>query len=351
MSLEPAQFQTAVLNWYDQHGRKHLPWQQHINPYRVWVSEIMLQQTQVSTVIDYFQRFMQELPTVGALAAAEEDRVLHLWTGLGYYARARNLHRCAKRVMAEYSGEFSASIESLCDLPGIGRSTAGAIRSIAFEQPAAVLDGNVKRVLARHAAIGGWPGKSAVLKELWQAAEQYAPEKRTRDYSQAMMDLGATLCTAKQPQCDVCPLNTSCKALALGQQDHYPGKKPRKRLPVKTTTMLLAMTAGKQIYLEKRPDSGIWGGLWSFPEFDEKPQLQNFCLDTFGEPATDLTTLPNLRHTFSHHHLDITPIVVTLDRARLAVMEPNRGLWYSLNQPEPIGLPRPITKLLKLLED
>ena len=202
----PKQFQQAVLAWYLDHGRTSLPWQQDINPYRVWISEIMLQQTQVKTVIPYFERFMEEFPHVAALANAPDDRVLHLWTGLGYYARARNLHKTARQVTTEFEGKFPETIEELETLPGIGRSTAGAIRSIAFEQRAAILDGNVKRVLARYAAIEGWPGKSDVLKQLWAVAEQFSPRARCRDYSQAMMDLGTTGCLPKETRCEIWPL-------------------------------------------------------------------------------------------------------------------------------------------------
>lgn len=224
--LSPNQFQEQVLTWFDAHGRKDLPWQQDINPYRVWISEIMLQQTQVKTVIPYYLRFMEQLPTVQALACASEDEVLHLWTGLGYYARARNLRRCAIALCSEHDGQFPDTVEALSDLPGIGRSTAGAICSIAFGKPAAILDGNVKRVLARYATIPGWPGKTAVLKRLWGLAETLNPQQRTGAYSQAMMDLGATICLRSRPGCELCPLQHACQAHLLGQQQSFPGKNP-----------------------------------------------------------------------------------------------------------------------------
>ncbi len=350
MGLTAAQFHDAVLAWYDDHGRKDLPWQHDINPYRVWVSEIMLQQTQVTTVIPYFERLMTELPTVHDLANAPEDLVLHLWTGLGYYARARNLHKAAKQVCLEHGGEFPTALEELAELPGIGRSTAGAIRSIAFEQPAAILDGNVKRVLARHQAIAGWPGKIEVLRELWEVAEKYAPTERCRDYSQAMMDLGATLCVRSEPDCPACPLVGTCLAHQHSRQAEFPGRKPRKKLPVKSTVMLLAVNPESEIFLEKRPSSGIWGGLWSFPEFPSKEAALDFCRDHLGEEQS-VSALATLRHTFSHYHLDIEPLQVQVNPVKSGIMEAGTKLWYNLSQPKPVGLPKPTSKLMKLLNN
>ena len=216
--MQRTDFQRAVLRWFDQHGRTNLPWQQNISPYRVWVSEIMLQQTQVTTVIPYFERFMDSFPTVQSLAAAPLDEVLHHWTGLGYYARARNIYKAAQIVCDQYKGHFPSSMDKLCDLPGIGRSTAAAISSIAFKIPATILDGNVKRVLARYSAIAGWPGKADVVQQLWQVAENFTPQERIADYTQAMMDLGATTCTRASPNCSQCPLVDSCIAYAQGNQ-------------------------------------------------------------------------------------------------------------------------------------
>jgi len=342
-------FATRVLDWFDRHGRKDLPWQHDTNPYRVWVSEIMLQQTQVKTVIPYFERFMQALPTVQALAAASEDDVLHLWTGLGYYARGRNLHRAAKCVSNELGGEFPRTVEGLCELPGIGRSTAGAIVSIAYGQPAVILDGNVKRVLARYRAIAGWPGQSAVHEQLWQVAGQYTPTERSADYSQAMMDLGATLCTRSAPACERCPLAGDCKALALGQQLSFPGRKPRKTLPVKSTAFIMATAGNGDIWLERRPGSGIWGGLWCFPELSDPAQAADWCMDRWGVvPDSTELWLP-FRHTFSHYHLDIQPVRVTLPVSPAAVMEAPDRLWYNRQQPVAIGLAAPVASLLARL--
>ena len=340
------QFSKKVLAWYDLHGRKDLPWQKDINPYRVWLSEIMLQQTQVQTVIPYFQRFTESFPTVESLAEAEEDQVLHLWTGLGYYARARNLHKAAKIVCSELNGKFPADIEPLCELPGIGKSTAGAIRSIAFAKPATILDGNVKRVLARYRAVPGWPGQSAVHNQLWQVAEELTPDERVADYSQAMMDLGATLCTRASPACERCPLKDTCEAFRLGEQLTYPGKKPRKALPVKTTTFLMISANNGDIWLERRPNSGIWGGLWCFPELSAASQASHWCLDQWGLEPRECQQWQTFRHTFSHYHLDIQPLQLTLPTTPETVMEAGQQLWYNMRQPPQIGLATPVARLL-----
>ncbi len=343
------EFAERVLAWFDLHGRKDLPWQRDTSPYRVWVSEIMLQQTQVKTVIPYFERFMQALPTVQALAAASEDTVLHLWTGLGYYARGRNLHRAARVVCDELGGTFPDTVEALCKLPGIGRSTAGAIVSIAFGQPAVILDGNVKRVLARYAAVAGWPGQGAVHERLWQIAGQYTPASRSAQYSQAMMDLGATLCTRAAPACARCPLATDCEALALGQQRAFPGRKPRKALPVKTTAFIMASASNGDIWLERRGSSGIWGGLWCFPEITDAAEAARWCLDHWGVEPESIEVWPGFRHTFSHYHLDILPVHVALPTTPGAVMEAPDRLWYNGQRPAAIGLAAPVASLLARL--
>jgi len=344
-------FANRILTWYDTHGRKDLPWQQAISPYRVWVSEIMLQQTQVSTVIPYFERFMQRFPDVGALAVATQDDVLHHWTGLGYYARARNLHKTADIVSSQLGGEFPLSIEGLCELPGIGRSTAGAIRSIAGGQRAAILDGNVKRVLARHAAVEGWPGTGQVHAALWDIAEERTPDVRHADYTQAMMDLGATLCTRSKPRCGDCPVAIDCAANQAGSQSMYPGKKPRKVLPVKTTRFLLVMHGENEVLLEKRPNQGIWGGLWCFPEMDiDTASIEAWCLDRLQTTPNALQELTPFRHTFSHYHLDISPVLVSIEAAPESIMETGARLWYNLRQPPSLGLAAPVVKLLKSIE-
>jgi A/G-specific adenine glycosylase len=349
-SSEPfAPFARRVLDWFDRHGRKDLPWQRDTSPYRVWVSEIMLQQTQVKTVIPYFERFMAAFPDVQTLANAPEDEVLHLWTGLGYYARARNLHKAAKQVADQGAGQFPDTIETLCELPGVGRSTAGAILSIAFGERASILDGNVKRVLARYHRVDSWPGESAVHQRLWEIAEQYTPHERCADYTQAMMDLGATLCTRASPDCASCPLSLDCQALAHGDQRNYPGKKPRKALPVKSTCFLIVRNRAGEIWLEKRAPSGIWGGLWCFPEIDSVEKARAQCLDWWSAEAATVDVQRGFRHTFSHYHLDITPVLVELDATPHAVMEASRQLWYNLRQPPQIGLAAPVVSLLDSL--
>ena len=340
-------FADAVLAWYDRHGRKDLPWQQDMTPYRVWVSEIMLQQTQVATVIPYYQRFMATLPDVQALAAADPDEVLHLWTGLGYYSRARNLHKTAQIVVNEHGGVFPASIEGLEALPGIGRSTAGAIASLSMGLRAAILDGNVKRVLARYHAVEGWPGDKAVHDRLWQIAEGYTPTQRFGHYTQAMMDLGATLCTRSKPSCLLCPLQAGCAARMLGTPTAYPNSKPRKALPVRQCVMPLLVNPDGDIWLQRRPDSGLWGGLWCPPQLDDQAALADL-LAQLGWPVQATEALEPLRHTFSHFHLDIQPLLVRVSPTP-GVAEAGQ-VWYNLRQPSRLGLAAPVSKLLKRAE-
>lgn len=340
-------FSQSVLRWFDKHGRKHLPWQQSITPYRVWLSEIMLQQTQVTTVIPYFERFIARFPNVDTLAAAPIDEVLHLWTGLGYYARARNLHRCAQTVVTQYGGEFPDTVEALSELTGIGRSTAGAIVSIAHQKRAAILDGNVKRVLARYHAVDGWPGQTDTLNQLWEIAEEYTPKARTRDYTQAMMDMGAIICTRSKPSCDICPLQSGCLAYAQGKQTSYPGKKPKKTLPVKEVQLIMLRNPAGDIWLNQRPPQGIWGGLWSFPELaiDADPKAY---VTHMGAKAVEQETWDSYRHTFSHYHLDITPVLIQLAKTPTRISEAS-SVWYNLHQPEALGLAAPVKKLLEKL--
>ena len=338
-------FPSRVLDWFDRHGRKNLPWQAGINPYRVWISEIMLQQTQVQTVIPYFERFMESFPDVVALANADIDEVLVHWSGLGYYARARNLHRAAQLVRDEYGGEFPREFDDVVALPGIGRSTAGAILAIAFGERHTILDGNVKRVLARHDAIGGWPGKTSVSRELWDSAESNTPRERIAEYTQAIMDLGATLCTRSRPRCNECPVSDDCVAFAERAIDQYPGRKPRREKPLRATTMVLAL-AGEHVYLERRPPAGIWGGLWSFPELGEE-SVDDWCARVSAGPRTE-ETWQALRHSFSHYDLDIHPVVVRFAQAAEAAGDTD-STWYRLDDPPPGGLAAPVQKLIESL--
>ncbi len=345
-------FQQRVFTWFDRHGRTHLPWQQAISPYRVWVSEIMLQQTQVNTVIPYFERFMDRFPTVEALAAAPEDDVLQHWAGLGYYARARNLHKAAQEVVAEHGGEFPRSVDALAALPGIGRSTAGAIASISMGIAAPILDGNVKRVLARLHAVEGWPGLPKVADRLWQIAEQYTPAERTGAYTQAMMDLGATLCTRSKPACGICPFSDICEARIQGRQAEFPHSKEKKTLPEKSTWMLL-LQSGDDLLLYKRPQTGIWGGLWSLPEFGGSDDIASVLALDGTTRIVQWQEWPAFRHTFSHYHLDIHPVQVQLDRRPDRILEGGVAgagqVWYNGQQIRDLGLAAPVRKLIDQL--
>ncbi len=344
-SLNEAQFADKLLTWYDTHGRKDLPWQLHQTPYRVWVSEIMLQQTQVATVIPYFERFSEAFPDVEALAAAPLDRVLHLWSGLGYYARARNLHAAAMAIVERFAAEMPRSLDLLMGLPGIGRSTAGAIRSIAFGKPAPILDGNVKRVLTRIHAIDGWSGNAPVARELWSLAEQCMSHERPADYTQAIMDLGATLCTRTSPACGICPMKDDCIARLQRCVERYPTPRPKRALPTRHTRMLIVRNADGAVLLEQRPPTGIWGGLWCFPEADPDVALS----EIFREAQIDVSSnerWSHLSHTFTHFRLEIEPIVVQLAAEAPQVMEGRRCLWYKADGGHQIGLAAPVKKLL-----
>ena len=347
-----AVFSDAVLVWFDLHGRKDLPWQQNPTPYRVWVSEIMLQQTQVATVIPYYQRFMQQFPELEKLAAAPLDDVLHLWSGLGYYARARNLHKTAAIICEQYDAKFPDNIDVLQSLPGIGRSTAGAVLSLACGQRQPILDGNVKRVLARFHAVPGWSGQTAVLKQLWAFAENYTPHHRVADYTQAMMDLGATVCTRSNPACPDCPLKAECAACKTGNPTLFPAPRPKRSIPVRDVHMVLLMNSNRDVYLQKRPPAGIWGGLWSLPEFETAKALYAWC-DVQGVPESKQAgeTLSVLKHTFSHFHLHITPHLIVIENPAMTVMEADRTLWYNMDEPQRVGVAAPVSKLLNQLSN
>ncbi|WP_034916892.1 A/G-specific adenine glycosylase [Erwinia sp. 9145] len=344
--MQAPQFSRQVLDWYQRFGRKTLPWQLEKTPYKVWLSEVMLQQTQVATVIPYFQRFMARFPTVTDLANAPLDEVLHLWTGLGYYARARNLHKAAKTVAEKHGGVFPQTFDAVADLPGVGRSTAGAILSLALGQHFPILDGNVKRVLARSAAVSGWPGRKEVEKRLWQLSEAVTPAEGVSQFNQAMMDLGATVCTRSRPKCEICPLNNGCIAYAHGTWASYPGKKPKQILPERTGWMLM-MQHGDNVWLEQRPPVGLWGGLFCFPQFATEPELQAWLHQRHIDPGKMQQGIA-FRHTFSHFHLDIVPMWLALPSAG-AAMDEGAGLWYNLAQPPSVGLAAPVERLLQQL--
>ncbi len=341
--MTSATFQQNVLAWFDQHGRKDLPWQKNITPYRVWLSEIMLQQTQVATVIPYFQAFITKLPDVESLAQAPVDEVLQLWSGLGYYARARNLHKAARIIDGQ--GRFPETLDELTALPGIGQSTAGAILSIAFNKSHPILDGNVKRVLARFKAVSGWIGSGQLIKQLWTISANLTPETRVADYTQAMMDLGATVCTRSNPACEKCPLAADCLAYLTQTVADFPARKMTKSLPVKQLVFLL-LHNNQQVLLEKRPPTGIWGGLWSLPEFANEDAALNWCIANNliidNQRAGDMQ-----RHTFSHYHLDYTPLFIKTNSRMDFVSEADRINWHNIQQISQLGLAAPIKKLLQ----
>jgi len=347
--MSVTEFSARVLEWFARHGRHDLPWQTGISPYRVWVSEIMLQQTRVATVIPYYERFMARFPQVLALADADLDQVLHHWSGLGYYARARHLHAAAGIIRDRYQGRFPVDFAALQALPGVGRSTAGAILALAAGQRHPVLDGNVKRVLARFHAVAGWPGQAAVQKTLWALAERYTPQQQVRDYTQAMMDLGATLCTRSQPACPRCPLAGDCQAHAAGRQADFPSPRPGKRLPVRRTQMLLLRNDHNEVLLERRPPVGIWGGLWSFPEPASGLAPEAWCRTHLGMTVQIREAWPVVRHTFSHFHLEITPLLATACKPAAAVRESAGRLWYNPESGGEHGFAAPVGRLLQRL--
>lgn len=346
--MEPALFQNKLLSWFDRYGRKDLPWQKQMTPYRVWVSEIMLQQTQVATVIPYYNKFIGSFPDVETLAKAPVESVLQHWAGLGYYARARNLHKSAGLVAEQDA--FPDSLEELTQLPGIGRSTAGAILSIAFQKSHPILDGNVKRVLARFEGITGWPGDTQVAKALWAASAYYTPRQRVADYTQAMMDLGATLCTRTKPDCSACPLQSDCFARIKQKTHELPTPKPSRKQPVKQVYFLCLTDRENRTLLEQRPPTGIWGGLWSLPEFDSIESAQAWCSNRNIKIASQ-RSLPVQRHTFSHFHLDFTPLRARTDNPINFVMEANQAVWYKPEQIEALALAAPIKRLLQQTQE
>ena len=341
-------FAQRLLDWFDVHGRHDLPWQQDPNAYRVWVSEIMLQQTQVATVIPYYQKFMTRFPTLSELAAAELDEVLHHWTGLGYYARGRNLHKAAHMVVAQHDGQLPTDVDALQELPGIGRSTAGAIAAISAGVAAPILDGNVKRVLARFHGVGGYPGTSTVANTLWQLAQEHTPNTRVAHYTQGIMDLGATVC-ARKPDCGRCPLVSRCVAHATDSVTNYPGKKPKQPKPTRNVRMFLIQDPTGACLLEQRPARGVWGGLWTPPErpADHTSKQMLAELGETADAALATQSQDVLHHTFTHFHLEIEPVRIVLARAPSVIADGNGWLWYGQGRNTPIGLSAPAVKLLQ----
>ncbi|MDD9811427.1 MAG: A/G-specific adenine glycosylase [Gammaproteobacteria bacterium] len=406
----PAKISARLLKWYDAHGRKDLPWQRAREPYRVWVAEVMLQQTQVGAVIPYYRRFMRQFPDLGALAAADLDAVLRHWAGLGYYARARNLHAAARQIVARHGGEFPARFEDIAALPGIGRSTAGAVAAFAFGKRRAILDGNVKRVLSRYAALGGRPGAAKTQAQLWQVAEQQLPKSRVADYNQALMDLGATVCARAKPKCDACPLAADCRAHRSGDPAAYParksgavtgatvtGKPARRR---KTVTMLIVRDRVGHVLLVQRPPRGIWGGLWSLPEYPhraarpaatvarsqpsppakpprsqpsspakpsrsqpsprakprpptpaQRRRIETWCARQLNLRVQTGRALPAFTHSFTHFDLDIRPLLADAPAGNPAPrMDGAPHLWYNPSKPATVGVPAAVARIFERLK-
>ena len=338
-----------LLRWFDQHGRHDLPWQHPRTPYRVWLSEIMLQQTQVITVSGYFARFIRELPDLPALANASQDQVLALWSGLGYYSRARCLHRAAQICVQQHGGELPQTLDELVALPGIGRSTAGAILAQAHGQRVAILDGNVKRVLSRYAGVHGWPGATVVEKSLWELAEKYTPAQRVADYTQAIMDLGATVCTRSKPRCGECPLSADCIALRDDLTAQLPQRKASRINPQRATTMLIIRDAQDRILLQRRPPSGVWAVLWSLPQVDDADAASAWLRNELGiarGKSSDWQILPQFMHTFSHFQLAISPLLLQLETSPSRMNDGDDVRWCGHADIAALGLPAPVRKLL-----
>lgn len=342
-TLSSTTFSKKLIDWYHKHGRHNLPWQRDQTPYRVWISEIMLQQTQVTTVIGYFQRFMRSFPTLKKLALADEDFVLSHWSGLGYYARARNLHRAAQVIHHQFSGRFPKSIEGLMALPGIGASTAGAILSFAYQLPTPICDGNVKRVLARLFAID----KPKTDPIFWEYATGLTPTQNTHHYNQAIMDLGATICTRTKPACKLCPMQNDCLAHLQGRESYYPIKQPKKATPIKSIQMLI-LEADNGILLYKRPTEGIWGGLWCFPECSTNINALDWCREHYASKIENTVRFKAISHKFTHFTLNIRPLHVKLKvKRRLPTNPPHH--WHQQHLDLPGGICAPVSKLLKLV--
>lgn len=351
MAAKINNFTQSILAWYHTNGRRDLPWKLQPTPYRVWVSEIMLQQTQVSTVIDYYQIFMERFSCIESLSEASLDEVLSLWSGLGYYARARNLHTSAKIIVHEQNGRFPQNLVELIKLPGIGRSTAGAILSLSMNIRAIILDGNVKRVLSRFHAVKGAPSEARILKQLWDLAEQETPLNDYDKYNQAIMDLGATICTRSKPLCHLCPVIDHCQAYALSQTNVYPQPKKKKVRYKKSVYVLILKNKDNHILLEKRPMVGIWGGLWSFPECEMTANIKDWCQQVLDLQIIQQKSLPIIIHQFTHFELLIQPVMLMVKSAStLRVMEGEPKVWYNLSAPLPGGIPAPVTKLLNTLK-
>ena len=340
-------FADRLVAWQVRHGRHDLPWQQSCEPYGVWLSEIMLQQTQVSSVIPYYLKFMARFPDLASLASATQDEVLACWSGLGYYSRARNLHRAAQEITEKHQGIFPDKYEDIMALPGIGRSTAAAISAFSFGARLAILDGNVKRVLARYFAVEGYPGSKSVETRLWQQAEALLPDEDIEIYTQSLMDLGATVCTRSRPRCESCPVSEACQARQQNRQAELPHSRPRKALPEKGVAMLMLVRDG-EIFIEKRPPTGIWGGMWSFPEMAQDDDPGRVIPARFGIELGAVESLPVMQHVFTHFRLNIAPLLVNVARDLPRACQPC-GIWLAIEDALESAIPVPVRKLLLVL--
>jgi A/G-specific adenine glycosylase len=342
-------FSSHIIDWQRTHGRHDLPWQ-GADVYCVWLSEVMLQQTQVATVIPYYQRFMSAFPTIAALAAAIEEQVLSHWSGLGYYARGRNLHRAAQIIVEQYEGEFPREFEKILALPGIGRSTAAAICALAFHQHHAILDGNVKRVLLRYCGIEGWSGDKKITDQLWQHAESLLPAVENGEiaaYTQALMDMGAMICTRSKPKCGVCPLKSDCVALATERVHQLPTPRPRKTMPQRHSTFLLLLH-DNDIFLEKRAPQGVWGGLWCPPQLDDVSAALKWCAQQGVEAECANKVLPTFTHTFTHFKLHITPLLLKVG-AKPQQAQQSKSVWLNVEAALDNAIPTPVRQMLMQL--
>ena len=344
MVVDRDAFARALLEWFDKSGRHDLPWQINRDPYRIWVSEIMLQQTQVATVIPYFERFIAAFASVSELAAAPLDDVLAAWSGLGYYARGRNLHKAAQRIVSEHNGSLPRHLDALMALPGIGRSTAAAILALAWNEPETILDGNVKRVLSRVHAVDGWAGRTQVLKELWTIAESHTPKDRPAAYTQAIMDLGATLCVRRRPMCEACPVQAVCAARASDRVHELPAPRPRKEKP-KREQLVALIFLDDELLLERRPPVGIWGGLLSLPEVPVAQSPVTWARETLGLDTHEAMRPTSVRHGFTHFDLELKPVLMQARRSG-RVLDSDRWLWYNPTSPLPGGVAAPIERLI-----
>lgn len=347
--IESVAFAARIIAWHQRHGRHDLPWQGSRDPYRIWLSEVMLQQTQVASVIPYYERFMATFADVRALAAAPIERVLALWSGLGYYRRAQHLHRAAGIIVRDFGGEFPRDITAIATLPGIGRSTAAAIAAFAFGTRGAILDGNVKRVLARHHGVEGFPGHPAVERVLWGLADQALPEAEIEVYTQAMMDLGATVCLRIRPRCDACPVAADCRARIDHRVHELPTPRPAKAIPHRAVQMLLIEAAGEVLF-EKRPDTGVWGGLWSLPELDLDADVPTACRVRYDAHVISVEPFPPIEHAFTHYRLTIHPMRVTVRRPGFKAQAPGY-LWLTPADALGAALPAPVKRLMRAADN